>query len=126
MNMPNRVIKSLFPALTRIRGEIGEILVHRLWNHIEIELLCGVGLLEIIKSQAFRRSIGQPFIDGDSIALGFRNFLSKLVEKQLIDEMLRRSATKNFADPVINAGIGLVVFAEHLKIDIQRSPTHPE
>ena len=126
MNVPDRIVQPVLPFLTLIGREIGEIFVHRLRDDIEVKPLGGLRLLKIVKRKAFSRRIGQPFIDGNAVALGLGNLLAQLVEEQFVDEMFRRATAEDFADAVINARIGLVVLAEHFEIDAERCPAHAE
>ena len=126
MDVPDRVVEPLLPVLPRIGGEEGVILVDRLRDDVEIELLGLPRLLEHVEREALGRRIGQPLVDGEAVALRLRDLLAVLVEEQLVDEMLRRAAAEDLADAVVDRRVGLVVLAEHLEIDAERRPAHAE
>ncbi len=63
---------SSFCATSRVRMigvEEGDVFVDRLGNDVEMQPLGGARLLEHEERQAFGRAIGQPFLDGDAVAL---------------------------------------------------------
>ena len=126
MDVPGRVFELLFRRLLRIGVEEGEVLVHRFRDDVEIELLRRLRLLPLIQRQAFGGRIGQPLLDRDAIALGLGNLLALLVEKELVDELLRWLGAEDLADLRIDRRVGHVVLAEHLEVDAERRPAHAE
>ena len=72
MDMPDGIFQPLFVrGFGRVIGfQEGDIFVHRLGDHIEIEFLGGARLLIHEQRQAFLRPIGQPIVQADAIALG--------------------------------------------------------
>jgi hypothetical protein len=77
-------------VLPRIGAQLLVVFVHRLGDHVPPQPLGRLGLLEHEIGQALGRGIGQPFVDGQPVALGLRDLLAVLVEEQLVGEMLRR------------------------------------
>ena len=126
MDVPGGVFELLFGRLLRIGIKEGEVLVHRLRDDIEVKLLGGARLLELVERQAFFRRIGEPLLDRNAVALCLGNLLALLVEKQLVDVVQRRRHAEDFADPVVDAHVGLVVLAEHLEVDTEGCPAHAE
>ena len=122
MNVVDGVRQLTFGILTVVGVQLLVIFVHHLWDHIKVQALCGLGLQEHEVGQRFRRGIGQPFVDGDTVAFGFRNLFAVRIEEQLIHHVVRLFRAEDFRDAVIDVGVGGVVLPIHLKIDAQRSP----
>src|ERR1700722_16269330 len=87
---PERIAEPLFPFLTRIGVEKAQIFVDRARNDVEIEPLGRHRLLEHEQRKALWARIGQPFLDGQSIALRLGNLLALVVEEELVIETFRR------------------------------------
>ena len=126
VDMPDRIGKLARIVLIRERPELLVIFVHCLRDHVPPKPLRRLGLLVHEIAKALRRRVGQPFVDGQPVALRLRNLLPLLVQEQLIGEMLRLLAAQNLADAVIDRRIGAVILAVHLEIDTQRRPTRAE
>ena len=126
MDVPGRILQLLCRLLAVISGQVLHVLVHRLRDDVEIQPLGRLRLDEIIVGERLRRRVGQPFLDRQAIALGLGNLLAFLVQEELVDKLRRRFGSQDAADFRIDRRIGLVVLAEHLEIDAQRSPAHAE
>ena len=72
--------------------------------------------------QRFRRRIGQPFIDADSIAAGLGNLVPVRIQEQFITEMLGRFVPQNPANAVVDRRVGRMIFAVHFKVDLKGRP----
>ena len=68
--------------------------------------------------------VGQPLFDGQTVALGFRDLLSVLVEEQLVIEPGRWLRSKHPRDPGRQLDRIDQVLARHLVIDAERIPAH--
>ena len=95
-------------------------------DHVEVKLLGLARAVIHVERKRIRVGIGQPFVDGEAVALGLGNLLALVVEEQLIDIMLGREAAEDFADLVIDHGVGLMVLAEHFEINAKGGPAHAE
>ena len=126
MHVECRVFHARGCILALEGSNMGEIFIHGTRNDVEMQTLSHARLLEHVEAEAFGGGIGQPFIDGQAIALGLGNLLALGVEEQFIDIMLGRRAAQNGANPIIDYLIGLVILAEHLEIDAKGSPAHAE
>ncbi len=126
MNVPDRIAQALLAILTRITVEKLLIVIDVARNHIEMQPLRGSRIAVHEQRERFRRGVTQPFVDGEAVAFRLGNLLALVVEKQFVDVMLRRNASENFADLVVDRRVGLVVLAEHLEIDAERGPAHAE
>ncbi len=93
------------------------IFINSFWNGVKIQPFGGFRLLIHEIAEALGRSVAKPFINGDAVSRGFRNFLSLVVKEQFIDKMLRLFGAKKLTNSVINRGIGGVIFAVHFKIN---------
>ena len=126
MDVPDGIAETLLPFLARIGRQELVVLVDGARNDVEIELLGLARSLEHVECQALGRRIGQPLVDRQAVALRLRDLLAVLVEEQLVDEVLRRAAAEDLADPVIDRRVGLVILAEHFEIDAECCPAHAE
>src|SRR5690606_31548366 len=126
MDVPDRIAEPFLPVLTRIGREMLIVLVDGARDDVEVELLRLARALEHVEREAFRRRIGQPFIDGETVALGLRYLLALLVEEKFVDEVFRRAAAQSLADAVIDAHVGPMILAEHFEIDTERGPARTE
>ena len=104
--------------------EEGEILVHRLRDDVEVELLRRARPLEHVEREALRRGVGQPLVDGDAVALRLRNLLPVFVEEEFVVEALRRRAAERGADLRRQLHRIDQVLARHLVVDAERRPAH--
>ncbi len=86
MNMPDRIGELLRQLLARIGVEKSHIVIDGARDHVEIELLRLARLRVHEELQTPRIGIGQPFIDGEAVALGLRYLLALLIEKELVVE----------------------------------------
>ena len=126
VDMPDGVCQLLLGRLAREGAQLLMVFVHGLGDDVEMHPLRRLGLLVHEIGQAFRGRVGQPFVDGKAIALGFRDLLPVLVQEQLIGEMLGRAAAQHLADAVVDRRVGGMVLAIHLEIDVQRRPAGAE
>ena len=126
MDVPGRVFELRLGRSARVFLEEGQILVDRLRDDVEVELLGGPRFLELVERQAFRRRVGEPLLDRDAVALGLRNLLAFLVEEEFVDEIASAARRRGLADPSIDRLVRLVVLAEHLEVDAERGPAHAE
>ena len=126
MDMPNRVIRLPLLILRRVCTQLLMVFIHRFRDDVKIHPFGSFWLLIHEIRQRLSARIGQPFINRQAIAAGLRNLVALIVQEQLIAEMVRLLAAQYFADPVIDRGIGGMVFTVHLKIDVQRRPARPE
>ena len=126
MDVPDRVRQLLVRRLVWIGAQLLMVFVDRLGDDIEIHPLGGFGFLIHEIGQAFGGRIGQPFVDAEAVALGFRDLLAVLIQEQLIGKMLGLASAQNLADAVIDRRVGAVVLAIHFKVHIQRRPAGAE
>jgi hypothetical protein len=92
------IAEPLVPGLRGIGGKELLIFVDRPRDDAEGKLLGALGLAVDVESQAFGRAIGQPFVDGDAVALCFGDLLAILVQEQLVIEPFGRAAAQDAAD----------------------------
>ena len=126
VDMPDRVVHLRVDVLRRIGPQLLVIFIHRPRDHVEMHPLRRLRLLIHEIRQALRRRIGQPFVDGQAIALGFRDLLPLIIQEQLIGHMVRLAPAQHLANPVIDRGVGGMVLAIHLEVHIQRRPARAE
>ena len=126
VDVPDRVVDLPFGVLIRIGPQLLMVLIHRPGDHVEIHPLGRFRLLIHEIGQAFGRGIGQPFVDGQPVAPGLGNLLPVFVQEQFIGEMLGLPPAQNFADAVIDRGVGGMILAVHLEIHVQRRPARAE
>ena len=89
-----------------------------------MQLLGALGIGEDVEAEALFRPIGQPFVDGQPVALGLGDLLAVLVEEQLVDQSFGLAPAQHLHDLArLHAAIGQVL-AVHLVIDAQRIPAH--
>ena len=94
MDVVDRVAEALLPFLPRIGGEELLIFVDRLGDDAEAQLLRLPRVAVDVEGEALLRRVGQPFVDGDAVALGLRDLLAILVEEHLVVEALGRAAPR--------------------------------
>ena len=123
VDMPNGVVQLALVVLRFIGAQLLVVFVDRLGDHVEIHALGRLGLEIHEIRQRFRAGIGQPFVDGQTIARRFGDLVPVLIKEQLIGKMLGRAVAQNTADLVIDRRVGAVILAVHLKVDIKGGPT---
>ena len=70
MNMPDGIADLCLRFLPREAGQVGQIFIHILRDHIKVKPLCLARGLIHEERQAFRAGIAQPFVNGQTIAAG--------------------------------------------------------
>ena len=105
-------------------GEVGEILVGRLRDHVEIEPLGAAGGVEHELPQRLGRRVAQPLLHRQAVALRLADFLRALIEEQLVGEADRRLAAEDAADAARQAHAVDQILARHLVIDAECEPAH--
>src|SRR5437762_5219403 len=98
MDVPYRIDELLLCVLARIGLEETLILIDAARDDIEIELLRLARALIHEELQAFGIGIGQPFVDGETVAFGLRDLLAPLVEEELVIEAVGRQRAQRPAD----------------------------
>src|SRR5271169_6424027 len=98
VEMPDRIAESLLGALSLVGFDKLLILVDVARNGVEVEALGRLRLAIHEQRQALLAGIAQPFVDGQSVALRFRDFLAVLIEKKFVVEPFRRRAAEHAAD----------------------------
>lgn len=126
MDVKERIVKKVFKLMKRIGWKIGEILIKSIRDKIEIEIIWGFRIMEIIESEDLGRRIGKKLINGNKVEIGIGNILEKMVEEKLIEKMIRREKEKNLEDKVVNERISMVVIEENLKIEEKRRKENKE
>ena len=117
MNVPDGISEPLLPRLTRKSVEKGEIVVDVARDHVEVQTLRRRRLLIHELREALGARIGQPFLDGEPIALRLRNLLPLGVEEKLVVEALGRLAAQRAHDGAGQLDRIDEVLAGHLVID---------
>ena len=124
VDMPGGVKTLLVRWLCPDARGVGQVLVDRARDHVEVQTLGAVRCIEHELRQALRRGIAQPFLHRQAVALGLADLLGMLVEEQLICEAFRRLAAEDAADASRQANGIDQVLAGHLVVDIERIPSH--
>ena len=122
VDVPHRVVDAALVVLARIGGEELQVLVHRARDHVEVEPLGRLRLLEHEQRQALGRGVGQPLLDGEPVALGLGDLVALLVQEQLVDEALGRHPAERAADLGGQGHRVDQVLAAHLVVDAERGP----
>ena len=120
----DRIAEPLVPFLVGIGGEELLIFVDRLGDDPEAQLLRLPRLAVDVEGEALLRRVGQPFVDGDAVALGLRDLLAILVEEELVIEAFGRPAAEDPGDLRALGDRIDQVLARHLVIDPERHPAH--
>ena len=118
------IAELLFNRLVRITAEKLHIFIRRLGDDVERQLLGTARLAVDVETQTFGRGIGQPFVDGQAIALRLRYLAAIGIKEQLEDEALRRLCTENSGDLGRKRHRIDQVLARHLIVDAERDPAH--
>ena len=124
MDVPGRVDRAVRLGLAVRARRIGQVFVHRPGNHVEIQPLGALRLVEHELRQAFRRGVAQPFLHRQPVAAAFADLLRLLVEEQFVGEAGGRLAAEDAADPAGQAHAVDQVLARHFVIDAERMPAH--
>ena len=120
----HRVAELLRRRLAGVGGEELVIFIDRLGDDVEIEPLGLARRLVHVQRQAFRAGVGQPFLDGQAVALRLGDLLALLVEEQFVIEALRRPRAEHAGDLRRQGDRVDQVLAGHLVVDLQRHPAH--
>ena len=124
MDVPDGIAEAPLPVLPSIARQELQIFVHGARNDVKMQALGLARLLEHEERQALGAGVGEPFLDGEAIALGLGDLLALLVQKQLVVEAFWRDAI-NGAHDVAGELDGVdEVLARHLVIHMKRIPAH--
>ena len=122
--MPHRVTQLLIGQLLgQFLAEL-PVFIDRARNHANVQAFGALGLAEQVKAQAFFAAVSQPLIDRQPIALGFGNLLAVLVEEQLVNHSLGRTAAKRAGNLAALRHAVSQILAAHFVIDAERDPAH--
>ena len=124
MDVVDRIAEPLVHLLARIGGEELVIFVDRLGDDREAQLLGLPRVAVDVESEALLGRVGQPFVDGDAIALGLGDLLAILVEEHLVVEALGRPGAEDAGDLRALGDRVDQILARHLVIDAERDPAH--
>ena len=124
MNVPSRIRQFGFIVLLGQSGQKLRVVIHGARNHIKMQALCFARLLIHEQRQAFRVGIVQPFFYRQAIALGFGNFCSGRVKKQLIVKAFRRHTAQRLYDFRRQLDRINQILTGHFIVNIQRIPAH--
>ena len=124
MDVPRGIGRPFRLRLGHQPSGIGQILIDRARDDIEIQPPGPLRLIIHELAKRFRRRITQPLVDRQPVPLGLADLLRLLVQEQLVSETLRRGAAKNPANAPRQPHAIDQVLARHLVIDIQRVPAH--
>ena len=92
MDVPHRVGEPLLDVLARKGIEEFQIFIDGARDDVEIESLRLARLLVHEELQARGIGIGEPFLDGEAVALRLRDLLALFVEEELVVEAFGRRA----------------------------------
>src|SRR5262245_13456684 len=98
MDVPDGIAELQSLILLVVSREERKIFIDMPRDDVEIEPLGLARLVEHEKLQALRRSVGQPFLDRQAVALRLRDLLTLFVQEQLIGEAGRLRAADVRAD----------------------------
>src|SRR5712692_7937414 len=124
MDVPDRIRQPLPLVLPRVGFEKLLILVDGAGNDVEVEALGRLRLAIHEERKTFRARVAQPFLDGESVALGLRNLLALFVEEEFVVESLRRAGAERATDFAGEFYRIDQILAGHFVIDAERDPAH--
>ena len=124
VNVPGRVGHLRRRLLRRHAVDIGDVLVHRARDDVEKQPLGALRLVVHELLQRFPRSVTQPVVHRQAVALGLAYFLAVGVEEQFVGETLRRGGTQDAADAAGQPDAVDEVLAGHFVVHVQGVPAH--
>ena len=124
MDVPDRVGQALLAVLPFVGLQKLLVFVDVPRNDVKVETLGGLRLAIHEQRERLRRRVAQPFVDGQPVALGLGDLLAALVEKQLVNEALRRGAGERAANLARKLDRIDQILAGHLVVDAERDPAH--
>src|SRR5262245_39804691 len=96
--MPDRIGQTLLEVLSFVGFQKLLVFVDVTRDDVKVETFGGPRLPIHEQRERLRRSVAQPFVDGQPVALGLGDLLAALVEEEFVNETLRRRAAERTAD----------------------------
>ena len=124
VDVPGRVFEPLRRALPGEFREMRQVVVDVAGDHVEMEPLRPPGRGVHVERERLARAVGEPFLDGQAVAAGFRDLLAVLIEEELVDESGRRRRAEDATDAAGERDRIDQVLARHFVVDAQGMPAH--
>src|ERR1700730_14086075 len=124
MDMPDRVRQTLLEVLPFVGLQKLLVFVDVARNDVKVEALGGLRLAIHEQRKRLVRRVAERFVYSQSVAIGPGDLLALLVQKELVNEALRRRAVERAADLTRKLDRIDQILAGHLVVDADRHPRH--
>ena len=124
MDVMDRIAEPLLDRLLGPSPAKLPIVVDRAGHEPEVQALGLARLAPQIEFEAALPAIGQPFVQGQAIALGLADLLALFVEEHLVVEAFGRAAAEHPSDLARLDGRIDQILACHFIVDAKRDPAH--
>src|SRR6478609_18952 len=98
MDVPDRVHQLRVLLLSRVGREVPDIFIDGARDHVDIKPLRLARTLIHVKTETLGARIGEPFLNGETVAARLGDLLALLVEKELVNEAFWLLRAEDAAD----------------------------